>query len=153
MRLKTNIKISKGLEIIKRAEKQLVNERVRTINNQLEMLMLNRDTYINKLKNTVGDQNLIEECDKLMEKIIESRHLIVLERQKSKYKALHQQKIDGCSNQGHQKNKDIHHQTGPIQPAVPDINKKWVINLSDHPLTEKQEKLLARGPKFVIKPM
>ena len=30
--------------------------------------------------------------------------------------------------------------------------KKWVINLSDTPLTENQEKLLARGPKFVIKP-
>ena len=31
-------------------------------------------------------------------------------------------------------------------------NKKWVINLSDTPLTENQEKLLARGAKFVIKP-
>ena len=30
--------------------------------------------------------------------------------------------------------------------------KKWVINLSDTLLTENQEKLLARGPKFVIKP-
>ena len=30
--------------------------------------------------------------------------------------------------------------------------KKWVINLLDTPLTPNQEKLLARGPKFVIKP-
>ena len=30
--------------------------------------------------------------------------------------------------------------------------KKWVINLLDTPLTKNQEKLLARGPKFVIKP-
>ena len=90
VRLKTNIKTSKGLEIIKRAEKQLLNERVRTINNQLEMLMLKRDTCINKLKNIIRDQNLIQECEKLMVKIVESRHLRVLERQKSKYKVLHQ---------------------------------------------------------------
>ena len=30
--------------------------------------------------------------------------------------------------------------------------KKWVINLSSTPLTDKQEKLLAHGPKFVITP-
>ena len=35
---------------------------------------------------------------------------------------------------------------------TPEETKKWVINLSDQPLTEKEEKLLARGPKFVIKP-
>ena len=90
VRLKTNIKTSKGLEIIKRAEKQLLNECVRTINNQLEMLMLKRDTCINKLKNIIRDQNLIQECEELMVKIVESRHLRVLEKQKSKYKVLHQ---------------------------------------------------------------
>ena len=30
--------------------------------------------------------------------------------------------------------------------------KKWVINLSNTPLTENQEMLLAWGPKFAIKP-
>ena len=90
VRLKTNIKTSKGLEIIKRAEKQLLNECVRTINNQLEMLMLKRDTCINKLKNIIRDQNLIQECEELMVKIVESRHLRVLEKQKSKYIVLHQ---------------------------------------------------------------
>ena len=30
--------------------------------------------------------------------------------------------------------------------------KKWVINLFNTPLTKNQGKLLARGPKFVIKP-
>ena len=29
---------------------------------------------------------------------------------------------------------------------------KWVINLSSTPLTENQERLLAWGPKFAIKP-
>ena len=30
--------------------------------------------------------------------------------------------------------------------------KKWVVNLSNTPLTEEQERLLAHGPKFVITP-
>ena len=31
-------------------------------------------------------------------------------------------------------------------------NKNWVINLSNTPLTTHQERLLSRGPKFVIRP-
>ena len=90
VRLKTNIRTTKGLEIIRRAEKQLLNERIRTINNQLEMFMMKRDTCVNKLKNTIREQVLIQECENLMEKITESRHLKVLKRQKSKYEVLHQ---------------------------------------------------------------
>ena len=90
VRLKTNIKTAKGLEIIKRAEKQLLNERVTSINNQLEMFMFKRDTCIKKLKEVIRDQNLIQECEELMKKVVESRHIRVLERQKSKYEVLHQ---------------------------------------------------------------
>ena len=107
---------------------------------------------INKLKNIIRDQNLIQECEELMKNVVESRHIRVLERQKSKYEVLHQQKLDGCSNQGHHTNKDIHSQACPNQQETHEETRKWVINLSNQPLTEKQEKLLARGPKFVIKP-
>ena len=85
VRLKTNIKTAKGLEIIKRAEKQLLNECVKSINNQLEMFMFKRDTCIKKLKDVIRDQNIIQECEELMTKVVESRHIRVLERQKSKY--------------------------------------------------------------------
>ena len=53
IRLKTNIKTSKGLQIIRRAEKQLFNERIRSVNNTLELLMLKRDTCIQELKDTI----------------------------------------------------------------------------------------------------
>ena len=33
-----------------------------------------------------------------------------------------------------------------------DETKKWVINLSSTPLTKEQERLLAWGPKFAIRP-
>ena len=72
VRLKTNIKTAKGLEIIKRAEKQLLNECVRSINNQLEMFMLKRDICINKLKIIIRDQNLIQECEELMKWLLKA---------------------------------------------------------------------------------
>ena len=50
MRLKTNVKTSMGLQIIKKAEKQLLNEQIRSINNILELLMLKRDTCSEELK-------------------------------------------------------------------------------------------------------
>ena len=97
VRLKTNIKTSKGLEIIKRAEKQLLNERIRTINNQLEIFMLKKDTCTDKLKNIIKVHSLMSECEELMKNIVESRHKRVLERQRAKYEALHQQKLGGCT--------------------------------------------------------
>ena len=42
--------------------------------------------------------------------------------------------------------------TSQLPSEMSEETKKWVINLSDHPLTEEQEKILTRGPKFVIKP-
>ena len=47
MRLKTNVR---GLQINKKAEKQLLNDKIRSINNILELLMLKRDTCSEKLR-------------------------------------------------------------------------------------------------------
>ena len=80
VRLKTNIHTTKGLDIIRRAEKQLLNECIRSINNQLEMFMFKRDTCSLKLKGLV-DQKTMEECEKLIKNVIESRHKRVPERQ------------------------------------------------------------------------
>ena len=137
VRLKTNIKTTKGLEIIRKAEKQLLNERIRTINSQLEMFMFKKDTCINKFKSIVQDHTLIEECENLMKKIIESRHLRVLDRQKAKYESLQQQKIGGCSNKGfhiasnNPCRRHTDQDTRQIQYGTCEETKKWVINLSD----------------------
>ena len=53
VRLKTNIKTQKGIQIIRRAEKQLLNECIRLINNTIELLMLKRDTCSNKVKEII----------------------------------------------------------------------------------------------------
>ena len=118
--------------------------------------MLKRDTCIYKLKNIIIDQNIMYECEELMKNVVESKHKRVLEQQRAKYEVLHQWKIGGCSKKGYytdQNSIQAHIQTCPKQQATSDEIKKWVINLSNIPLTENQEKLLAHGPKFAIKPM
>ena len=57
IRLKTNIKTSKGLQIIRRAEKQLLNECIRSVNNTLELLMLKRDACIEELEENIQDKS------------------------------------------------------------------------------------------------
>ena len=91
VRLKTNIKTTKGLDIIRRAEKQLLNECIRSINNQLELFMFNRDTCMDKLQELL-DKETMEECEDLIKRVIENRHKLVLERLESKYEALQQQR-------------------------------------------------------------
>ena len=161
IKLKTNIKTTKGLDIIRRAEKQLLNEHIRSINHQLELFMFKRDTCIIKLKELL-DSRTLEECEDLMKRVNESRHKLVLSRQKAKYEVLQQLKIGGCSNKGYCTERNATHTCTDMVKPTTDNNsnsngnigniKKWVINLSNTPLTENQEKLLARGPKFVIKP-
>ena len=107
VRLKTNIKTTKGLDIIRRAEKQLLNECIRSINNQLELFMFNRDTCMDKLQELL-DKETMEECEDLIKRVIENRHKLVLERQKSKYEALQQRKIGGHSNKGYWHRKKCH---------------------------------------------
>ena len=58
IRLKTNVRTSKGFQIIRRAEKQLLNERIRSINNTLELLMLKRDTCIKEFQDTIIDNEI-----------------------------------------------------------------------------------------------
>ena len=92
IRLKTNIKTSKGLQIIRRAEKQLLNECIRSINNTLELLMMKRDTCIQELKDTIldkeDDQKTFEGFGTLIKRVIECQHNKVMQRQKQKFEAL-----------------------------------------------------------------
>ena len=104
IRLKTNVKTSKGIQIIRRAEKQLLNERIRSVNNTLELLMLKRDTCVEELKKNIQDRDhnddkTFEECGSFIKRVIEYRHHQVMNRQRQKFEKLERKKND-CSNQG-----------------------------------------------------
>ena len=149
IKLKTSIFTKKANEIIRRAERQLLNECVRTINNMIEINMFKREAYLHQLEEVL-DQVTMQECKTLMERVKECRHQKVLERQKKKFEAL-VLKSDGRSKQDVQNNskKDG---TNEDRDGKNREKSRWVINLSSTPLTKDQERLLAHGPKFVITP-
>ena len=64
IRLKSQVKTPKGLQIIRRAEISLLNERIRSINNTINMLSQGRDTCIRRPKEKLKDQDLFQECEK-----------------------------------------------------------------------------------------
>ena len=81
IRLKQNIRTPKGLQIIKKAERALLNERVRLINNTLIMLKSQRDTCMNELERSINEEWMAK-CKEFIEVGRENHHLKTLGRQK-----------------------------------------------------------------------
>ena len=164
IKLKSHIKTPKGLQIIRRADRSLLNERVRTINNTINMMNMKKDTCINNLKQKIGE-DLIKECEIFIKERREARHFKTMVRQKSKLEALCHKSISergGCSNIIHIGRGDHSHENNNnnIQSGTQNIinrtqrrdTEKWVINISDKALSDDEEKLLAQGPNFAIVP-
>ena len=89
IRLKSNIKTQKGCHIIKKA---LLNERIRSINNTINMLSHQRDTCKIDLKRRLEEQTM-EECFNFIKTWREARHFKTMERQKRKVERLFQKKV------------------------------------------------------------
>ena len=66
IKLKSQVKTPKDLQIIRRAEISLLNERTRSINNTINMLSQEKDTCIKKLKEKL-DEDLMKECKNFIE--------------------------------------------------------------------------------------
>ena len=84
IKLKTNIHTTKASEIIRKAEKQLLNEHIRSVNNMIEMDMYKRDAYFHQLERVL-DQGTMEDCQNFIKRVIECSHRRVLDRQKVKF--------------------------------------------------------------------
>ena len=98
LRLKRNIKTERGIKIIQRAEKQLMDERVRQTNNIIDICSSLINTCMNELKVKIR-QELFDKCQEFIDKIREWRHKTVLERHLKKYERLCKKTRDGHSNQ------------------------------------------------------
>ena len=66
IRLKSNISTPKAKQITKKAEKALLNKRIRTINNTITMATTERDTCINNLLE-VFPTEIMEECKRFID--------------------------------------------------------------------------------------
>ena len=172
LRLKRNIKTERGKKIIEEAEKQLMNERVRQINNTIDIYSHLIYTCMNELKGKIGPE-LFDECQVFIDKIREWRHRTVLERHLIKYERLCQktkgghskQHPGGCSNhtgiRAQKQNKESktlpavtsNLTTTTSRDTADGTDKdKWVINLSSAPLTQVQASLLPHGPGYAVTP-
>ena len=148
IRLKSNVRTQRSDNIIQKAEKSLLNERIREVNITLDWLKHDTYMYQSKLSAIISPDQM-EECKEFIKEHIELRHKSAMERQKNKYLKLWDQKykssksgngtcIGGHSNQD--KNSTIN-------------TKCWVVNLSSQPLSPAQETVLAHGPTPAVIPM
>ena len=78
IRLRNNIRTPKGFQIIRRAERALLNERVRLINNTINMLKIQRDTCIDHLDKAINKE-CMEECKEFIKIRKESQHVKTME--------------------------------------------------------------------------
>ena len=74
IKLKTTVKTTKGIYIVRKAERMLMNERVRLINNTITMFRWQIDTCINSLGSCIGVK-VMEECHGFISLRRERRHL------------------------------------------------------------------------------
>ena len=176
IKLKSQVRTPKGFQIIRKAEITLLNERIRSINYTINMLSLESDTCMKRLKEKIKEQDL-DRCLKFIEDSKEARHLKTMARQKEKLKILTSRKLEtnkGAKRSGHSNNRhsgrymySSNFNTGcpnQVLGSKGETNtqyfdremdkgkEKWVINISNTPLTAEQEKLLAHGPNYAVVP-
>ena len=63
VRLKSTIKTTRGCQIVKKAERQLLNECTRSINNTLKLSMYQKEARIHQLRKVL-DKTTMDECQK-----------------------------------------------------------------------------------------
>ena len=106
--------------------------------------MYEREAIVQQLEEKLHlNKDIIEDCHSFIKRVIESRHLRVMTRQKRKFELLYQQKTGGCLM-------EENFTSGEETSDTP--TSKWVKNLSDKPLTQAQRRLLAHGPNYAIIP-
>ena len=156
-RLTKNIKTPQGLQIIRKAERALLNERVRSINNTLNMLKSQQETCIDCLERVLNEEWMAR-CKELIEIGWEKQHYKTLKRQKEKFDRLLQKKQmrEGDHTRlhgihiGNHSNSTSYNNTSHVHDKTKE--NTWVKNLSSTPLTQAQTRALAHGPNFAIVP-
>ena len=73
LKLRSNIKTPKAIQIIRKTERTLLNERIRMINNTIELLNHVKDTCVEELSKVLKQEDM-EECKKFIVNIKEERH-------------------------------------------------------------------------------
>ena len=154
--LTKNTKTPKGLQIIRRAERALLNERVRSINNTINLLKAQWDTCIDCLGRVLNEE-WMDRCKEFIE-IGREKHYKTIKRQKDKFDRLLQKKQmreGDCTwlhgvHIGNHSNSTSDNNTSCVHDKTKE--NAWVKNLLSTPLTQVQTSALAHGPNFAVVP-
>ena len=172
VRLNSNKKdISSGARnIIRRAEKQLLQDRVKCINGILQDNGGSITASKSRSFSIVTYTTIQQKCREFIDKVREVRFIKVRERQVSKFnRILHKNNLNGnlegreqspqLANNNQTSNKQMQghtciHNNQSQGSSNSNVNQgnKWVVNLSKWSLTPAQESLLSKGPNFVPAP-
>ncbi len=146
LRLKCPINTQKARDIIKKAEKDLLRERIRVINNKIDYLdrkksELNRDLNSRDFPSDTK-QSIVQHLAKTREKTFQD----VRARQQRKYDRLVEKSEHSRTDKtdSRDRNKELDLSGSQL--------KKWVVNLSRYKVTSAQEKALSRGLNFAVAP-
>ena len=144
-------KIRKGAKgIIKKAEKQLLQDRIRCINTIIEDNGNNINKWRSRLASLATNTTDIDKCSKFINKVREDRFFKFRDRQVNKFNRLDSKSKNSSSSHnnqvqemGNSDSKNSYNNHSQVK-----INNKWLINLSKTQLTKGQKSLLAKGPNF-----
>ena len=115
IKLKSNIRTPKGQHIIYKAEKSLLNERIRNINNTIAMLKLQVDTCINLLETNLDRKSMDEYC-RFIDSKREKRHHQTMKCQLGKLDRIQKQKL--YQNKGGWSKQHLYHDQTTVQANV-----------------------------------
>ena len=155
-RLNSNRKdISSRARNIIRAEKQILQDRVRCINAILQDKEGRIAASKSRLFSIVTNRTTQQKCKEFIDKVREFTSIKVRDRHINKFNRLmhrnnlmvRQQSTQSIGNSKVQVPISNSQVQGPINNNQ--VNK-WVVNLSSVPLTPAQEYLLAKGPNFAL---
>ncbi|XP_050957575.1 uncharacterized protein LOC127158535, partial [Labeo rohita] len=138
LRLRSSLKGHKATDILHRAQKQLLNERIRQVHFTLEVLKQENKLLHQKLATKLPEEILYKVTDFVQHAQL-AQHTKSKERQIKKFDSL-------CSY--------IHGIQQNISPEedVRASSDKWVKNLSDRELTGPEMEVLAKGLNFAVTP-
>ena len=154
------------MKTIEKAERQLMQDRVRRINRIIEESVNNSNNNQARLVSIVTNTHL-NRCGSFIDKVREERYNRVKARQVRNFhilfnKSKHFKARDNNNNsnpnrssQGVNTNRQGRSNNNRLDnnsQLHDSNNNKWVINLSSKGLTESQRSVLAKGPNFSITP-
>ncbi|XP_078621335.1 uncharacterized protein LOC144887811 [Branchiostoma floridae x Branchiostoma japonicum] len=136
----------KANNIIRNAERKLINERVRQINYKLDGLN-HRKTNLEDLLREQLSENAFAETKAFVTRGQQDQHEKGKARQKDKFERLLQK--EGNSRADRDPNWRSNSSKTPVQTRT---DERWVRNLSSHTLTEPEKSLLSKGLNFAVAP-